>query len=242
MNPEPGTRKRLRPNQRRRAAHRVPAAESGEHHSRRTRPGTHQGRRPVTGSAAAREPAPVLMTRRLTDQIRNVEPRGSHVAARKPVLTHTRQDQAEDRRHALRAALRPRHHSFPCIDDNYRRKLAAKRPYLTGLGPPSVAEHETLEHRIPESALDSRQVQGWRGAHIGHFCAPPTDRTKGMASLQTGQRAFSRTSSVAQRDAGIGGWTLRAATSSCAPAAWAVASGSAVAFPAWPPVGVRPAG
>ena len=48
---------------------------------------------------------------------------------------------------------------------------------------------------------------------------------------QAGTRAFSLTSLVAQRDAGIGRWTLRAAASYCALAAWAAAAGSAVAFP-----------
>ena len=43
--------------------------------------------------------------------------------------------------------------------------------------------------------------------------------------------AFFLTSLVAQRDAGIGRWTLRAAASSCVLVAWAAAAGSAAAFP-----------
>jgi hypothetical protein len=46
-----------------------------------------------------------------------------------------------------------------------------------------------------------------------------------------GYPCVSLTSLVAQRDAGIGRWTLRAAASSCALAAWAAAAGSAVAVP-----------
>jgi len=69
-------------------------------------------------------------------------------------------------------------------------------------------------------------------SQIDPICATHRPSPASHAATQNGgTRAFSLISLVAQRDAGTGRWTLRAAASSCALAAWAAAADSAAAVP-----------